>query len=317
MQADEMGEKEGFFDGIAQFFIENQDERTVNWFLSGSMTPLLVIVVTYLYFCLYAGPRYMAKRKPFKLENVLIAYNAIQVVLSVVLVYEGIKGGWDGTYDFKCQPVDYSRHPTAMRMARAVWLYYICKVIELLDTVFFVLRKKQNQISFLHLYHHTLMPICGFIGVKYFAGGHGTLLGVINSFIHVCMYAYYMLAAMGPKVQKYLWWKRYLTVMQIIQFIIVFYHTIQVQFQPSCGYPKSIAALLTLNAALFIYMFSTFYVRSYLRKVSSPAAAATAEINNNRADCKPKEVPRSADESRQQQSSPAAVTVGPEDKKQL
>lgn len=55
-------------------------------------------------------------------------------------------------------------------MARAVWMYYMCKVVELLDTVFFVLRKKQNQVSFLHVYHHTLMPICGFIGVKYFAG---------------------------------------------------------------------------------------------------------------------------------------------------
>ncbi|XP_058459704.1 elongation of very long chain fatty acids protein 7 [Malaya genurostris] len=303
MQAEKISENSGIFDRVAQFFIENQDERTVDWFLSGSMTPLLVIVVTYLYFCLYAGPRYMAKRKPFKLENILIAYNALQVVLSVVLVHEGIKGGWDGTYNFKCQPVDYSRHPTALRMARAVWLYYICKVIELLDTVFFVLRKKQNQVSFLHVYHHTLMPICGFIGVKYFAGGHGTLLGVINSFIHVCMYAYYMLAAMGPKVQKYLWWKRYLTVMQIIQFIIVFYHTVQVQFQPSCGYPKSIAALLTLNAALFIYMFSTFYVRSYLRKSDRKPAAAT-EVNNNRADCKPKEVPE-LDDSRQQRVEPA------------
>lgn len=40
-----------------------------------------------------------------------------------------------------------------------------------------------------------------------FAGGHGTLLGLINSFIHVIMYAYYLLAAMGPQYQKYLWWK--------------------------------------------------------------------------------------------------------------
>jgi elongation of very long chain fatty acids protein 7 len=57
-----------------------------------------------------------------------------------------------------------------MQMARAVWLYYMAKVVELLDTVFFVLRKKQSQVSFLHLYHHTLMPICAFIGLKYFAG---------------------------------------------------------------------------------------------------------------------------------------------------
>lgn len=277
----------GIFHRIAKFFVENQDERTTGWFLSGSMTPLIIILVTYLYFCLYAGPRYMAKRKPFKLEGVLIAYNAIQVVLSIWLVYEGIMGGWNGVYNLRCQPVDYSRDPVAMRMAGAVWAYYICKVVELLDTVFFVLRKKQNQVSFLHLYHHTLMPVCGFVGVKYFAGGHGTLLGVINSFIHVCMYAYYMLAAMGPKVQQYLWWKPYLTKMQIVQFVIVFFHTLQVQFQPTCGYPKSIAALLTLNAALFIYMFSMFYVKSYLRAAKRPAKGT--EVNNNLLDCKPKQ----------------------------
>lgn len=101
-------------------------------------------------------------------------------------------------------------------MAGAVWLYYIAKISELLDTVFFVLRKKERQISFLHLYHHTLMPVCAFIGVKYFAGGHGTLLGFINSFIHIIMYAYYLLSAMGPKVQKYLWWKKYITILQIV-----------------------------------------------------------------------------------------------------
>ncbi|XP_065083804.1 very long chain fatty acid elongase 7 [Ochlerotatus camptorhynchus] len=314
MQSETMTESSGFFDRIVHFFVDNQDERTKDWLLSGSMTPLIMILATYLYFCLYAGPRWMSKRKPFKLENVLIGYNAVQVLLSIVLVYEGIQGGWNGHYDLKCEPVDYSRAPLAMRMARAVWLYYICKVVELLDTVFFVLRKKQNQVSFLHLYHHSLMPVCGFIGVKYFAGGHGTLLGVINSFIHVCMYAYYMLAAMGPKVQKYLWWKRYLTVMQIIQFIIVFYHTLQVQFQPTCGYPKSIAALLTLNAGLFIYMFSTFYVRSYLRTARRNAAELNNNNNNNRVECKPKEVPQSEDS---RTPSANVVLAGAEPKKDL
>lgn len=48
-----------------------------------------------------------------------------------------------------------------------------------------------------------------------------------------------------------------------IQFLIVFCHTIQLQFQPTCNFPKSIGALLSLNAALFTYMFSSFYVKSY------------------------------------------------------
>ena len=36
--------------------------------------------------------------------------------------------------------------------------------------VFFVLRKKNNQISYLHLWHHTMMPICAWIGVKFLPG---------------------------------------------------------------------------------------------------------------------------------------------------
>lgn len=102
-------------------------------------------------------------------------------------------------------------------------------------------------------------------------------MGLINSFIHVLMYAYYMLAAMGPQVQKHLWWKKYLTTMQIIQFLIVFVHTIQIQFQADCGFPKSISALLSLNAGLFTYMFSSFYIRSYNRKAGDGKASSSDE----------------------------------------
>lgn len=38
----------------------------------------------------------------------------------------------------------------------------------------------------------------------------------INAGIHVLMYGYYGLAAFGPKIQKYLWWKKYLTIIQMV-----------------------------------------------------------------------------------------------------
>lgn len=38
----------------------------------------------------------------------------------------------------------------------------------------------------------------------------------MNSFIHVIMYSYYGLTAFGPWIQKYLWWKRYLTMLQLV-----------------------------------------------------------------------------------------------------
>ena len=39
---------------------------------------------------------------------------------------------------------------------------------------------------------------------------------LINSFVHVLMYTYYGLSAIGPHMQKYLWWKKYLTRIQLV-----------------------------------------------------------------------------------------------------
>lgn len=62
------------------------------------------------------------------------------------------------------------------------------------------------------------MPISVWWGVKFFPGGQSTFFGFLNTFVHIIMYGYYMLAAMGPKVQKYLWWKKYLTLLQMVNF---------------------------------------------------------------------------------------------------
>jgi elongation of very long chain fatty acids protein 7 len=64
-----------------------------------------------------------------------------------------------------------------LQIARAVYVYFLAKLTELLDTVFFVLRKKDTQISFLHLYHHTVMPMASWGAAKYYPGGHGTFIG--------------------------------------------------------------------------------------------------------------------------------------------
>jgi hypothetical protein len=44
---------------------------------------------------------------------------------------------------------------------------------------------------------------------------------VINSFLHIIMYTYYLFAAMGPRFQKYLWWKKYLTVLQMVGLLLM------------------------------------------------------------------------------------------------
>lgn len=53
-----------------------------------SPLPTVIIVAVYLYLVLVLGPRLMANRKPFQLNAVLVAYNAFQVIFSVVMLWE-------------------------------------------------------------------------------------------------------------------------------------------------------------------------------------------------------------------------------------
>lgn len=60
--------------------------------------------------------------------------------------------------------------------------------------------------------------------VKYLPGGHSTFVGLLNTFVHVILYGYYFLAALGPQIQKYLWWKRYITKLQLVSSHTLIYH---------------------------------------------------------------------------------------------
>ena len=44
----------------------------------------------------------------------------------------------------------------------------------------------------------------------------GNFHAMINAGVHVIMYFYYGLSAAGPRFQKYLWWKKYLTAVQLV-----------------------------------------------------------------------------------------------------
>lgn len=49
-------------------------------------------------------------------------------------------------------------------------------------------------------------------------GGHSTFFGFLNTFVHIIMYTYYLLSALGPHMQRYLWWKKYLTTLQMVTY---------------------------------------------------------------------------------------------------
>ncbi|XP_011484877.1 elongation of very long chain fatty acids protein 7-like isoform X3 [Oryzias latipes] len=148
-----------------QSVLENGDKRTDEWLLVYSPMPISCVFLCYL-IIIWVGPKLMVNRQPVNLRTVLIVYNFAMVCLSAYMFYEFTASSWLAGYSLLCQPVDYSESPLAMRMARVCWWFYFSKVIELSDTIFFILRKKNSQLTFLHVYHHATMIFNWWAGVN-------------------------------------------------------------------------------------------------------------------------------------------------------
>ncbi|XP_042527859.1 elongation of very long chain fatty acids protein 5 isoform X2 [Dipodomys spectabilis] len=132
-----------------------RDTRVKGWFLLDNYIPTLVCSVIYL-LMVWLGPKYMRDRQPFSCRGVLVLYNLGLTLLSLYMFYELVTGVWEGRYNFFCQGTR-SAGESDMKIIRVLWWYYFSKLIEFMDTFFFILRKNNHQITVLHVYHHASM----------------------------------------------------------------------------------------------------------------------------------------------------------------
>lgn len=270
-------------DWYEQAFYKNGDPRTTDRFLLVTPEPALIIITAYLLFVLI-GPKIMNHLPAFNLRPLIIVYNFALVILSSFMSFEFYWTARQLNYSYACQGVDwsYSQDEYSLRLSRVSWLFYFSKIIELADTVFFILRKKNDQVTFLHVYHHSTMILNWWLAAKYLPVGQSFFVGMINSFIHALMYAYYALAALGPHMQKYLWWKKYMTSLQLIQFVAVISHTSYNKFiRYDCDYPTLYNSIVFYYTWSMVILFSHFYYITYVRQRQRKAAMKVENNKNN------------------------------------
>ncbi|XP_069697701.1 very long chain fatty acid elongase 7-like [Periplaneta americana] len=241
------------------------DRRTRDWFLTGSPWTFLLLLGSYLYF-VNSGPRFMKNRPVYNIDGIIGIYDIAQVIICSYLFIKGITFGWGTKLRLFCEPVDTSNSPLANEMALWVWMLYMTKMLDLLDTVFIVLRKKNNQLSFLHVFHHATMLFLLYYTTRWSPGGHCVLNGTINCFVHVVMYAYYFITNAFPEYKKNIWWKKHITEIQLVQFVLIIIHTLPTLIQEDCGYPAFGGGLIFLETSIILYLFSKFYVKIYWKK---------------------------------------------------
>ncbi|CAL8068632.1 unnamed protein product [Calicophoron daubneyi] len=205
-------------DGIPP--LVSNSERINDWFSAdcagvGSLRASCLLSSIYLLSISYLKS-YMNKRRSFDLNRLVFLYDVFMVVFNAYMVKEALKVGIDEDLLYKCKPRTEAPSP---QLARVIWLFHISKVVECMDTVFFILRGKLRLVTWLHVYHHSTMIPYTWMLAYWHAGEQAIHLVLVNGSIHVIMYTYYAIAALGPAWRRYLWWKRYLTILQMIQFV--------------------------------------------------------------------------------------------------
>ncbi|KAJ8954310.1 hypothetical protein NQ318_005896, partial [Aromia moschata] len=158
--------------------------------------------------------------------------------------------------------------------------------------VFFVLRKKYRQVTFLHVYHHCGMFLMMWLVVKFFAGGAGAYTGPVNAFVHSVMYTYYLLTAIDengsrvveripctgsalPKktrnketeLRLFAVQREGLEYIQFLTFIIIYSRML---LRHDCSYPKLAPYFFVPQNFFMLILFSDFYRKAYLKKNTPP-----------------------------------------------
>jgi elongation of very long chain fatty acids protein 4 len=58
-------------------------------------------------------------------------------------------------------------------MAILVYMFYMSKYVEFMDTIIMVLKRNMRQITFLHVYHHSSIALIWWIIAYHAPGGEG------------------------------------------------------------------------------------------------------------------------------------------------
>ncbi|XP_003737045.1 elongation of very long chain fatty acids protein 1 [Galendromus occidentalis] len=231
---------------------------------------ILSITALYLWFVLKFGPQWMENRKAYRLKPLTRLFNACQVLangwFTCNLTIIAVRNFPEGYFSFGCNPPTTVKPPASNEedikmIGKLFTLYFYVRTVDYLDTVFFVLTKKQSHVSFLHVYHHVIVVVSSYIYLR--SGWVPSIfhLSILNASIHIIMYSYYFLSTF-PILRPYLWWKKYMTCMQILQFLFL---TMQLSWaaMQDCGYPPLVNQYVAMQTTIFFVLFARFYFKNY------------------------------------------------------
>jgi hypothetical protein len=205
--------------------------------------------------------KWMEKRSPIKLDIYLSIHNFILLLLSVIMFF-GILNVVIKIYIENDFFELYCGSSFENNQSLLFWCYifYLSKYYELLDTMFLILRKR--KLTILHVWHHfSVLYLCWFSQNERMM--FAWISAILNCFVHIIMYYYYFLHSIS---KKNIWWRKYLTLMQIIQFIIDIFTSILFAYvklftEYDCFGSWRLWTISNFIGLSFLYLFIDLYIK--------------------------------------------------------
>ncbi|CAM8935204.1 unnamed protein product [Rhodiola kirilowii] len=151
------------------------------------------------------------------------------------------------------------------------YIYYLSKLVEFIDTLLIIVnRNSGRRLTFLHVYHHAVVLVMSYLWLSTSMSLFPIALAT-NAGVHVLMYGYYLLCAIGIRPG----WKRVVTDCQIVQFVFSFLASVVMLFyhfkEGGCAGIWGWVFNAAFNASL-LYLFLDFHRKNYAHKMKLKAA---------------------------------------------
>ncbi|KAL6055294.1 Elongation of very long chain fatty acids protein [Balamuthia mandrillaris] len=223
----------------------------VQWMRESLYVPVLISVVYAV--TIFGLQRYMRTKEPFSLRRPLILWNAFLALYSIIAAVSTVP-----TFIYDIYSLGFlgelCMSSTEGYMTPWYIVFAFSKILELVDTLFIVLRKR--PLIFLHWYHHiaTLIFCWECVGL---GTSTGTWFMAMNLVVHSIMYSYYCLSAMGYRFSQVS--RLSITCLQILQMLMgITVITSQILYCPY--YPERNTYTGLLMYLSYAILFIRFFV---------------------------------------------------------
>lgn len=255
------------------YWLKKGEPRVRDWPL---MNPYHMAAVVTAYLIIVPVLSFIMKQrsKPVNVRLFATLHNINLTLLSLYMFVEIIRQAVTHRYSLFGNGVDHGA--SGYGMARILYIFYLSKILEFIDTIIMCLKQNYRQITFLHVYHHASIFVIWWCIVYFAPGGEAYFSAALNSFVHVVMYGYYLWSSYAPKLREGQrphvlhpsFYKKYITTMQLTQFVTMFIQACYDLIVPN-AYPRFCVWILFFYMMTMIALFANFFIQSYLKRGSS------------------------------------------------